>query len=166
MSKFTVDVIAFYAKVYQPDEMSDAYSIDAVADTEQAVKILESVGATPAVRRDGSPVEHQGFEGKPVYKIKRKTTTRSGESLGAPTVVDSQGNAITNLIGNGSRVRVYGKAFNWNFKGKSGTGLGLNTVQVIDLVEYNTVSKVEGGFVAKTEVPTDLSSNDGDEGAF
>jgi hypothetical protein len=166
MSKFKVDVIAFYAKVQTPDDMSDAYTVDAVADTKEAEDALRALGASPAVRRDGTAVEHQGFEGKPVFKIKRKTHTRSGEELGAPTVVDSQGNPFTGLIGNGSRVRLYGKAFNWNFKGKSGTGLGLNTVQVIDLVEFNNLDKVEGGFVANTEVPFDTDAANDDSEVF
>lgn len=160
MSKFIVDGVVFYAKVYSPDEMSDAYSVDLIPLNAEEEAKLTSAGASPSLRRDGSKVEHVGFEGQSVYKIKRKVSTRSGESLGAPNVMDSQGNAITNLIGNGSKIRVYGKAFNWNFKGKSGIGLGLNSVQVIELVEYNTVSKIDGGFVAKTEVPTDLGSSD------
>lgn len=154
MSKFKVDGIAFYAKVHSPDEMSDAYCVDFIPLNEaEEAKLLE-VGAKKAVRRDGSAVEHSGFEGRSVYKIKRKTTTRSGEELGPPNVVDSQGNATDAFIGNGSKIRVYGKAFNWNFKGKSGTGLGLNTVQVLELVEYSSIDKVAGGFVANTEVPS------------
>ena len=163
MSKFKVDGTVFYAKVYSPDEMSDAYSVDLIPLNDEENAKLVAVGAQPAKRRDGSAVEHVGFEGKPVYKIKRKTHTRSGEELGAPSVVDSQGNAIDALIGNGSKIRVYGKAFNWNFKGKSGTGLGLNTVQVLELVEYNTVDKVAGGFVANTEAPANLDAGSADD---
>jgi hypothetical protein len=160
MSKFKVDGIAFYAKVSVPDEMSDAYSVDFIPLNDEENAKLVDAGAQQAKRRDGSAVEHQGFEGRPVYKIKRKTHTRAGDELGPPSVVDSQGNPIDVLIGNGSKVRVYGKAFNWNFKGKSGTGLGLNTVQVLELIEYNTVDKVAGGFVANTEVPQNLGGSD------
>lgn len=163
MSKFKVDGIAFYAKLNTPDEMSGAYSIDFIPLNDAEEKKLIEVGATKASRRDGSPVEHAGFEGKSVYKIKRKTHTRAGDELGKPDLLDSQGNPIDVAVGNGSKVRVYGKAFNWNFKGKSGTGLGLNTVQVIELVEYSKVDKVDGGFVANTEVPTLKSTNVGDD---
>ncbi len=56
------------------------------------------------------------------------------------------------LVGNGSRVRLRCKPYDWNFKGRSGTSLGLNTVMVLDLVEYTTASELgleaeEGGFV-------------------
>ncbi len=153
MSKFKVDGIAFYAKLNTPDEMSGAYSIDFIPANETEEKKLLDVGATKATRRDGSAVEHSGYEGRSVFKIKRKTHTKAGEELGAPEVVDSQGNKVDVIIGNGSKVRVYGKAFSWNFKGKSGTGLGLNTVQVLSLIEYAKVDKVAGGFVASTEIP-------------
>ena len=67
-------------------------------------------------------------------KVKRK----DGSLNQPPKVVDSQLNPITNtLVGNGSKIKVSYRPFEWNFGGRSGVSAGLNSVQVLELVEYN-----------------------------
>ena len=43
---------------------------------------------------------------------------------------------LEKIVGNGSKVKVMYKPYEWNFKGKKGIGLDLQAVQVMDLVEY------------------------------
>ena len=43
---------------------------------------------------------------------------------------------LDKIVGNGSRVKVMYKPYEWNFKGKKGVGLDLQAVQVLDLIEY------------------------------
>ena len=45
-------------------------------------------------------------------------------------------NPLDKIVGNGSKVKVMYKPYEWNFKGKKGMGLDLQAVQVIDLIEY------------------------------
>ena len=53
------------------------------------------------------------------------------------------------LVGNGSKVKVLYKPFDWKFAGKSGTSLDLQAVQVIDLVPYGEDFDVSDGYVAE-----------------
>ena len=52
------------------------------------------------------------------------------------TLVDGAKNPLDKIVGNGSKVKVMYKPYEWNFKGKKGMGLDLQAVQVIDLIEY------------------------------
>ena len=45
--------------------------------------------------------------------------------------------ARNGLIGNGSSIKVSCRPFDWTFKGKAGTSLGLNQLMVIAHVSYN-----------------------------
>ena len=58
-------------------------------------------------------------------------------------------NPIDVLVGNGSKVKVLYKPFEWKFAGKSGTSLDLQAVQVIDLVPYGEDFDVSDGYVAE-----------------
>ena len=60
-----------------------------------------------------------------------------------PRLVDSAKNPIDVLVGNGSKVKVLYKPFDWKFAGKSGTSLDLQAVQVLDLVEYRSEDGAE-----------------------
>lgn len=152
--KHTIDGISYYAKVYQPDTMSDAYTVDLVVSDEDAAT-LEALGLSAAKDRAGNLKSH-GHEGK-VFKFKRKVRTRKGDELGAPTVADSQGNIITDIIGNGSKVRVHFTTYNYRTPaGVEGVSAGLNAVQVLDLVEFKSEPKkssgieaVAGGYISK-----------------
>ena len=50
--------------------------------------------------------------------------------------MDAEKKPIDKIVGNGSKVKVMYKSYDWNFKGKKGKGLDLQAVQVLDLVEY------------------------------
>jgi hypothetical protein len=67
---------------------------------------------------------------------KEKLLGADGTKNPMPRLVDSAKNPIDVLVGNGSKVKVLYKAFDWTFAGKSGTSLDLQAVQVLDLVPY------------------------------
>tara|TARA_R110000744_G_scaffold8984_1_gene29244 strand:- start:4197 stop:4610 length:414 start_codon:yes stop_codon:yes gene_type:complete len=46
-------------------------------------------------------------------------------------------------IGNGSIIKISAKPYDWNFKGKSGVGLGLNQMMVVKLVEFAEDEELE-----------------------
>lgn len=128
---------AFWASVQSPNTTYDpVYSVDLVVDLETA-KRLKAEGLEVKKKKEGD----KGFEaGDLVVKFKRKAFKKSGEPNSAPTVVDAKKNPFSELIGNGSVVKVSYTPFEWSYAGKSGTTGWLNAVQVIEHVPY------EGGF--------------------
>lgn len=91
-----------------------------------------------------------------------------------PLVVDSQLNNIDNtiLIGNGSKGIVKANIYTYKPRKKqqTGVGLGLQVVQITELVAYNPLAGLEKttGFTSTStsDSITDSSSNDDDELAF
>jgi len=161
-TKVKVDGIAVYASVHKPNQISAAYSVDLVVD-EKVEAELTALGLQPARSKTGDFVQHKGFEGK-VFRFKRKVQDRKGNTLTPPGVFDSQGNAIgaNTLIGNGSKVRLYGNAYSYTTpQGVSGVAGGLNNLQVIPLVEFGGVDKIDGGFTvgANEEESIDVIDN-------
>lgn len=163
-TKIKVDGLAFYASVQRPNQHSGAYSVDLVVD-EVTSTILKEAGLKPAKTEDGTAVKHGDLAGD-VFRFKRKTTTKDGRVMDPPGVVDSKGNPVSEIIGNGSKVRLYGSAYEYTFKQKKGISGGLNTLQVIDLVPYNSVDIIEDGYVATTPPNgvVDLLKVDSDDG--
>lgn len=169
-----VDGIAMYPAVHRPNPHSGCYSVDLVVD-DKAAEALEQAGLQQARDREGNVKSYAdvGIKGK-VFRFKRKTQTRSGETMTAPRVVDSQGNPIpaSIIIGNGSKVRVYGSAYEYKTPGgKSGVAGGLNDLQVIELVEFSRVDTIEGGFtvgnvVESEELPTQQTPLNPDDNPF
>ena len=69
-------------------------------------------------------------------KFKRKVSKANGDKNQQPQLVDAEKNPLNKIVGNGSKVKVMYKSYDWNYKGKTGKGLDLQAVQVLDLVEY------------------------------
>ena len=124
----TVEGKAYWASVTRPNTTFDpVYQIDLAVDDKTAEDFK---GKGVSVKQDdrGS-----------IIKFKRKVARADGTK-----------NPIDVLVGNGSKVKVLYKPFDWTFAGKSGTSLDLQAVQVIDLVPYGEDFDVsDGGFVAE-----------------
>ena len=97
----------------------------------------------------------------PVYQIDLAIDEETAEQFSAkgitvkedePKLVDSSKNPIDVLVGNGSDVKVMFKEYDWNYAGKSGVGLDLQAVQVINLVPYGEEFDKVDGFVATDSV--------------
>ena len=71
-----------------------------------------------------------------IVRLKRKVQKANGDKNTQPQLVDGAKNPLDKRVGNGSKVKVMYKPYEWNFKGKKGMGLYLQAVQVIDLVQY------------------------------
>jgi hypothetical protein len=150
-----VEGVVFYANVLKPNPRTEKYSVDLVVDDETATK-LEGLGLKSAIRRDGSAVKHGELSGK-VFRITQKTMTSDGRAMTPPLVVDSQNNPVTEIIGNGSKIRVKANVYEWAFQGKKGVAAGLSAVQVVDLIPYTggtAFEKVEDGFVTSGTIET------------
>jgi len=135
----TVEGKAYWASVTRPNTTFDpVYQIDLAVDDKTAE---EFKGKGVSVKQDdrGS-----------IIKFKRKVARADGTKNPMPRLVDSAKHPIDVLVGNGSKVKVLYKPFDWTFACKSGTSLDLQAVQVIDLVPYGEDFGVsDGGFVAE-----------------
>lgn len=71
------------------------------------------------------------------YKFKRNVTNRkTGGQNPPPRVVDAQKEPFDQIIGNGSKVVVQYKPFEWKNSFGKGVGLDLQAVQVIEHIPY------------------------------
>ena len=76
-----------------------------------------------------------------------------------PKVVDSKLNPIVDVfVGNGSKVNVSYRPFEWSFGNKSGVSAGLNSIQVLDLIEYNP-SGSSSEFAIEDGYTNDIDNN-------
>ena len=71
-----------------------------------------------------------------IVRFKRKVSKANGDKNQPPTLVDASKQPLDKIVGNGSKVKVMYRSYDWNFKGKKGVGLDLQAVQVSDLIEY------------------------------
>jgi hypothetical protein len=95
---------------------------------------------------------------KNIIKFKRKVSKANGDRNQQPQLVDAEKKPLDKIVGNGSKVKVMYKSYDWNYKGKTGKGLDLQAVQVLDLVEYTPkeVFEVEGSSSDGTEIRDDF----------
>ncbi len=155
--------VALYPKLFAPDAMYDYWGLEFIPDKESEA-LLTKEGVEFSSHKNGDPVSHEGYDNRPVLKVKKKTKNKNGEDLQPPRVVDSLGNPVGSdvLIGNGSTVILYGNIKEYTMNKNTGIKFYLNTVQVTELVEYSPIDKIEGGYVASSN--TSLEA--GDEDAF
>ena len=76
-------------------------------------------------------------DGIPTIKFKLPAERKDGTKNDAPKVVDADNMPLTGPgIGNGSKVRVKYRTYDWEFGRKKGKSAALVAVQVVDLVPY------------------------------
>jgi hypothetical protein len=88
-----------------------------------------------------------------------------------PKVMDSQRNPLSEPVslGNGTKVKVPFKTYEWTFKGKSGTGVGIGEIMVLKMVTYqgsgdgDDALAEEDGYVSAAAQPSELTAEDLDD---
>lgn len=120
---------AKWCKVYKPDEKYKKYSIELYPDA-TSWKTLEASGYKPKVKEDE--------DGQKFITLRRAADAvdYNKQPLGPPTVVSADGSPTTDLIGNGSSVRVKLQVYSYDNGFGKGVGSRLDGVQVLDLVKY------------------------------
>jgi len=126
--QFTLTGKAYYLRANTPNELSGKYQMDLSIDQETVDKLL-SVGVTIKNKND--------IRGDFVT-LTKAYETKDGKILSPPKLLDSDKNEFPSsvLVGNGSDVKVITHLFEWKFKSKTGTSLGLDTVQILNLIPY------------------------------
>ncbi len=125
-----VEGTAYWASITRPNEKFEPmWRIDLAVDDATASEFQKqgfSVGETT--------INDETI--KNIIKFKRKVSKANGDKNQQPQLVDAEKKPLDKIVGNGSKVKVMYKSYDWNYKGKTGKGLDLQAVQVLDLVEY------------------------------
>ena len=116
---------AYWASLVAPNTTYEPmYTINVVVDEATAKDVAER----------GHSIRE--MEEGPAVVIKRKVNGPNGMVRKAPRLLDADKNDVDVLVGNGSKVRVQYQEYDWTYNNKSGKGLDLQAVQIIDLVPY------------------------------
>ena len=125
-----IEGTAYWASLTRPNEKFEPmWRIDLAVDSKSAEDLKGqgiSIGETTI---DEKVIPN-------IIKFKRKVKKANGEKNSQPQLVDADKKPFDKIVGNGSKVKVMYKPYEWNFKGRKGIGLDLQAVQVMDLVEY------------------------------
>lgn len=131
---------AKWAKVHEPDEKYNNYQICLYMDEDSRARYDKSgLRLKDREDEDGEYIQfrrnHEGY-----YK------GEEAHVFGPPTVLNEDGETITDLVGNGSDVTVKVEIYDT----KMGRGHRMEAVRVNELVEYNGAPTV---VAAEDEVP-------------
>ena len=143
-----IEGTAYWASLTRPNEKFEPmWRIDLAVDQKTADDFKGqgiSVGETTV---DENKIPN-------IIRFKRKVTKANGDKNTQPQLVDADKKPLEKIVGNGSKVKVMYKSYEWNFKGKKGIGLDLQAVQVLDLIEYKPKEdfNVEAGYTSGSSV--------------
>lgn len=125
-----VEGTAYWASLSRPNEKFEPmWRIDLALDDDTAAQFAKEGFTLGETTIDGETIKN-------IIKFKRKVSKNNGDKNQPPMVVDGAKKPLDKIVGNGSKVVVMYKSYDWNYKGKTGKGLDLQAVQVKDLVEY------------------------------
>jgi hypothetical protein len=121
---------AFYPNLFQPNQMSNKFEMNIGQLDKDAIRDLKGAGLDIKTG-EGNKEDHGEF-----------ITAKSGRPI---RVVDAAGNPWdeSRAIGNGSLIKASVNPYDWNYRGKSGVGAGLNSVMVLEWVEYAGTDELE-----------------------
>jgi hypothetical protein len=127
-----VNGTAYWASIKTPNtKFEPVYTINLVVDEDTANDFASR----------GHKIK-QMDEG-PSIVIKRKVNGPNGMVRTAPRLLDAEKNEVNYSVGNGSKVRVQFNEYQGENKYGPYTGLDLQAVQVLDLVEYRAEDGAE-----------------------
>ncbi len=146
-----VEGTAYWASLTRPNEKFEPmWRIDLAVDDNTATDLAKEGITLGETVIDGNTIKN-------VVKFKRKVSKVNGDKNQPPSLVDGQKQPLDKIVGNGSKVVVMYKSYDWNYKGKTGKGLDLQAVQVKNLVEYTP--KEDFDIVTPTESGVDIKED-------
>ena len=124
--------LAYWTSAKSPNtKFEPVYQTTLVVDRDTAEKY----------RAEGCSIRE--MEEGPALVIKRKVNGPNGMVRTAPRLLDAEKNEVNYSVGNGSKVRVQFNEYQGENKYGPYTGLDLQAVQVLDLVEYRAEDGAE-----------------------
>ncbi len=146
-----VEGTAYWASLTRPNEKFEPmWRIDLAVDDNTATDLAKEGITLGETVIDGNTIKN-------VIKFKRKVSKANGDKNQPPSIVDGQKQPLDKIVGNGSKVVVMYKSYDWNYKGKTGKGLDLQAVQVKNLVEYTP--KEDFDIITPTESGVDIKED-------
>ena len=143
-----VEGTAYWASLTRPNEKFEPmWRIDLAVDDNTATDLAKEGITLGETVIDGNTIKN-------VIKFKRKVSKANCDKNQPPSIVDGQKQPLDKIVGNGSKVVVMYKSYDWNYKGKTGKGLDLQAVQVKNLVEYTP--KEDFDIITPTESGVDI----------
>ena len=114
---------AKWASVLEPNSMSSKYQVDICQLDKKTVKELENVGITVKIG-EGDKADQGSYV--------------TAKTVRPPRVMDSKKNPwpTDKFVGNGSKIKVSINPYEWKFQGKSGVSASLNSMMVVNFIEY------------------------------
>ena len=123
-----VEGVAYWASVQAPNTTYDPeYCVDLVISDEDAATLK------------GKGLRLKEIDGKPAIKFKRGVARKDGTDNPKPTLRDAENNPFHELVGNGSKVIVQYRIYDWEWKGRAGVSADFCGMQVLEHVPYKTV---------------------------
>ena len=123
---------AYWASIKTPNTKFDpVYTINLVVDDDTANDFASR----------GHTIKE--VEGQPSVVIKRKVDGPNGMVRPAPRLLDANKQEVNYSVGNGSKVKVQFSEYSGENQYGPYTGLDLQAVQVLDLVEYRSEDGAE-----------------------
>ena len=127
-----VNATAYWASIKTPNtKFEPVYTVNLVVDDDTANDFASR----------GHKIK-QMDEG-PSIVIKRKVNGPNGMVRTAPRLLDAEKNEVNYSVGNGSKVRVQYNEYEGENKYGPYSGLDLQAIQVLDLVEYRSEDGAE-----------------------
>ena len=117
--KIKADV--YWAQLNKINEMSNKYQVNLCNLSDAAVEALEAMGVSVSIGEDKKA------------DMGRFITCKSNNPIRA---YDTDGDEISELIGNGSKAKAVVGSYEWKYKNKKGTSPSLKKLVITNLVEY------------------------------
>lgn len=117
--KIKADV--YWAQLNKINEMSNKYQVNLCNLSDAAVEALEAMGVSVSIGEDKKA------------DMGRYITCKSNNPIRA---YDTDGDEISELIGNGSKAKAVVGSYEWKYKNKKGTSPSLKKLVITNLVEY------------------------------
>ena len=117
--KIKADV--YWAQLNKINEMSNKYQVNLCNLSDAAVEALEAMGVSVNIGEDKKA------------DMGRFITCKSNNPIRA---YDTDGDEISELIGNGSKAKAVVGSYEWKYKNKKGISPSLKKLVITNLVEY------------------------------
>lgn len=140
MTKLILKGKAYWAELTKPNKFSQKYEIKLADLDPESVDALEKAKVELKTAKENQP-----FDGVYIVAKSKEPVKKVFDKFGNPWDMEK-------LIGNGSQVELAVNIYPWDFQGRSGMGVGLNAVKVVDLVEFGK----ETGFSFEKEAQDDI----------
>jgi len=121
-----------WAQLDKKNDLSGKYQVDLCNLTPEAVTALKAMGVEARVRPKNPEAG---------YMI----TCKSNYPI---VPVDTDGDIIKGIVGNGTKANCTVSTYSWSFKGKSGTSPQVDKLIITDMVEYGKAEEDESEFAS------------------